>query len=1081
VEYAEFSHDGKMIVTSAETTLKIWDASDGHFLFSFKGVNNHGYPAQFSPDDKSVATFEKGLVKIWSIADRELISSYQAAANCCLPNMNLAPENMVRNCRFSNDGRYLITSYFDSSVYIRDIVNSRELALVKEKVSNADISKDGKMIIAVVKNKVNIYNIDSGKIVFTYPVKSFPAPVVSLGYSNNLFLKADENVTGDNFSEIFSLPEGKLVEKINVGGYLNSASLSNSDSFLLHYDFAKKSILVNQLRRGKSLGPPDIFTWHSRQLDITFTSNSDTIISYSDDSLVRIWNFKKGELYNTYRVPAHPYITAKYLFYIEQHEELLKQHDEQSGNTFDTLVVNDTIVVKNPVTGATIKEIPVNDYGGEIFVSPDNKVLVVDEGFLAEHVRIIDINSQKILKKLTKSSSNPVDKLFFIPKSQKILVTDQILVESAAILDINTGGLYFTIKNHEGEEFEFSDFIHDFSFSPDGKFIASASDSLIKIFNVQTRKYIKTLKYKEGVSVSAFSPDNKYFVYGLKDGTLIIADPVNFSTIRKTKLNNNYIYKLVFSEDSKYLLTAAEQGEINLLETTSFNSVKHISAEKNDRLQKIDFKSQRLFVSNGAVVGIYDLSKEKKLYSFASFLKNDFIFLLSNNFYYTTPAAATVLAWKNKESVYSFNQFDTKYNRPDIVLKTLGEIFHNTDTMLINAYSKAYEKRVRRLGIDTISFREGFNVPVVDIVNRDSIAYLQDHDHIKLHIKGSDSTSTPERFNIWVNDVPEYGQRGIDMRNRNRNDIDTVIAVSLLPGENKIETSIINLNGIESYRVPLDIKYTPASSVNEKLYFIGIGIDHFNDSKYNLSWSVKDIRDLATAFKDKYGTNCIVKTLFDKDVNTENVKALKRDLLNTTENDKVIVAYSGHGLLSDSLDYFLSTFNVNFHKPEVDGLPYESLEDLLDGIPARKKLMLIDACHSGEVDKEELSRMVAVQNDLDPTKKGVIVLEDTSSEKLGMKNSFELMLELFANVGRNTGATIISAAAGTQFALEKGDLKNGGNGIFTSCILELMKQKNNVKISELKKYVNERVTELTQGMQVPTSRNENMVMDWEVW
>ena len=95
-----------------------------------------------------------------------------------------------------------------------------------------------------------------------------------------------------------------------------------------------------------------------------------------------------------------------------------------------------------------------------------------------------------------------------------------------------------------------------------------------------------------------------------------------------------------------------------------------------------------------------------------------------------------------------------------------------------------------------------------------------------------------------------------------------------------------------------------------------------------------------------------------------------------------------------------------------------------------------------------------------------------------MKNSFDLMQDLFVNVGRSTGATIISAAAGTQFALEKGDLKNG---VFTYSILELMKQTTTTTISELKKYVNQRVTELTKGMQVPTSRNENIVMDWVVW
>jgi hypothetical protein len=40
-------------------------------------------------------------------------------------------------------------------------------------------------------------------------------------------------------------------------------------------------------------------------------------------------------------------------------------------------------------------------------------------------------------------------------------------------------------------------------------------------------------------------------------------------------------------------------------------------------------------------------------------------------------------------------------------------------------------------------------------------------------------------------------------------------------------------------------------------------------------------------------------------------------------------------------------------------------------------------------------------------------------------------------VGLRTGATIISAAAVTQFTFEEGDLKNG---VFTYSILELMKQ-----------------------------------------
>lgn len=279
---------------------------------------------------------------------------------------------------------------------------------------------------------------------------------------------------------------------------------------------------------------------------------------------------------------------------------------------------------------------------------------------------------------------------------------------------------------------------------------------------------------------------------------------------------------------------------------------------------------------------------------------------------------------------------------------------------------------------------------------------------------------------------------------------------------------MLNTNGIESYRVPLYVNYKPALPVPERLVFIGIGIDHFADTKYNLSWSVKDIRDLAGKLRAKYTTGIAIDTLFNEKVTRENVLALKRRLNTLSENDKVIIAYAGHGLFNKDGDYFLSTYLTNFRKPEEKGLPYSDLENLLDGIRPRKKLMLIDACNSGEVDKEFIKAM---------RKKGNTAM-DNGAELLNQQKSFELMQELFANVGRSTGATVLTASAGTQFALETNELKNG---VFTYCILEAMEQHKTMKVSELKQIVRKRVFEITKGMQQPAFRNETGMSDWNIW
>jgi len=88
------------------------------------------------------------------------------------------------------------------------------------------------------------------------------------------------------------------------------------------------------------------------------------------------------------------------------------------------------------------------------------------------------------------------------------------------------------------------------------------------------------------------------------------------------------------------------------------------------------------------------------------------------------------------------------------------------------------------------------------------------------------------------------------------------------------------------------------------------------------------------------------------------------------------------------------------------------------------------------------------------------------------------MRQLFVNVGKNTGATVISAAGGFQYALEESNLKNG---VFTYSILECMQRNQHVSISALKQYVNTRVTQLTAGMQVPATRSETDAVDWQVW
>ena len=443
-------------------------------------------------------------------------------------------------------------------------------------------------------------------------------------------------------------------------------------------------------------------------------------------------------------------------------------------------------------------------------------------------------------------------------------------------------------------------------------------------------------------------------------------------------------------------------------------------------------------------------------------------FLMDKNGYYSVSKDNySEILYRKNNLVSPIQQVDLIYNRPSVFVRDTS----NQQRILKKTLEEAYLKRLRKYGLKDQSL--DFSDLSCDILNKTEISSFIDSSQIRIHLKIKGINSKVNSIHILDNDVPVFGKKGL--KSPGLTVIDTTLQIEIQPGHNRIEIYGIDQNNQSSNRYPLLITSSEKPRT-QKLYFVGIGINQFSDGQHNLSWSVKDIRNLVSGFKVKYGQNILVDTLFDTDVTLDKVAQLKKFLLKTTKYDKVIVAYSGHGLLSHKLDYYLSTYNIDFKRPEINGLPYEVFEDLLDSIPAREKLLLIDACHSGEVDKETVYKYQNVKDSLNEIK-GVIVMTD-SSAKLGMANSFEMMHNLFVDVGRNTGATIISAAAGTQFALEKGDLKNG---VFTYAILNFMKQKKNATISELGKYVNSEVIKLTHGLQVPTARNENRLMDWEVW
>jgi len=456
-----------------------------------------------------------------------------------------------------------------------------------------------------------------------------------------------------------------------------------------------------------------------------------------------------------------------------------------------------------------------------------------------------------------------------------------------------------------------------------------------------------------------------------------------------------------------------------------------------------------------------------------------------NEGYYMAPKNtldAVIFSYNN--NAYTFDQFDVQLNRPDIILGKIGRV----DTATVKSYFAAYKKRLNKLGIDEKNISTQIQLPLVRLQDKSAIQPITTQSTYTLSLECSDQKYPIQYLQVLVNNSPVLGVAGLDLSKFNSKELVQKVNIPLARGNNSIKVFCTNSQGIKSLRESFEIISNYPGIKPAKTYFIGIGVAQYKDAAMNLQYSAKDIRDLAKTFDNLYN-NVEIDTFINESATRENILAIKKKLMETDVNDRVIMAVTGHGLLNKSFDFYYATWDIDFKNPEKRGIRYEDLEGLLNNVPAQKKLLLIDACHSGALDKEELlaNKTELLLTDSSEhisgiTPRGVIKLY---AAKENNNSSFQVMQNLFADLSNSNGAVVISAAGGMEYALESAQWNNG---VFTYCVRKGIEEKiadteggnNDTKVSvqELQQYVSKKVSELTRGKQQPTSRRENVDFEW---
>ncbi|MBT5229163.1 MAG: caspase family protein [Methylococcales bacterium] len=419
-------------------------------------------------------------------------------------------------------------------------------------------------------------------------------------------------------------------------------------------------------------------------------------------------------------------------------------------------------------------------------------------------------------------------------------------------------------------------------------------------------------------------------------------------------------------------------------------------------------------------------------------------------------------------------------NRPGVVLSRLGLIDGARQSLLLNLH----KKRLARAGVpEQLVDLAKLSAPKV-VVSK-ALKKVTHNNYIDIPLSMQDEKQGLTALQIKVNSIPVYPGAGLKIAG---NQLDKTVMVKLSQGINRLQILVSNQNGVNSSIVD-KIVNSVAPAVGRDLWVVAIGVSDYENDQLDLNYAAKDATDLTQYLAKQKGVFDHVHTaqILNKAGTKEIIKAAKSFVARARVDDTVMVFFSGHGFLDAKMDYYFGTTDIDPYHPVKKGLPYDDMVSLLAGIDARKRVLFIDSCHSGEVDEDntevaELNQTMATKGMRIRRFKGF-----KTKKKAGLSTSFELLKANFADLTANNGAIVLSASTGNEYALENGQWKNG---VFTFSILEAMStfktsnvdvnKNQQLEMSELRDYVYRRVNELTFGQQQPTTRQEPLGLDFRI-